>query len=74
MKKLLCAVLAALLAILPAACPAESADGFQPRLDPDTACTITVIGSYSNFAEAIPTLKRWKRSSTGSTSIIRTWS
>ena len=49
MKKLLCAALAALLAILPAACPAESADGFQPRLDPDTACTITVIGSYSNF-------------------------
>ena len=49
MKKLLCAVLAALLAILPAACPAESADGFQPRLDPDTECTITVIGSYSNF-------------------------
>ena len=49
MKKLLCAALATLLAILPAACPAESADGFQPRLDPDTACTITVIGSYSNF-------------------------
>ena len=49
MKKLLCAVLAALLAILPAACPAESADGFRPMLDPDTACTITVIGSYSNF-------------------------
>ena len=49
MKKLLCAVLAALLAILPAACPAESADGFRPMLDPDTACTITVVGSYSNF-------------------------
>ena len=49
MKKLLCAALAALLAILPAACPAESADGFRPGLDPDTACTITVVGSYSNF-------------------------
>ena len=48
-EKTACAVLAALLAILPAACPAESADGFRPRLDPDTACTITVIGSYSNF-------------------------
>ncbi len=53
MRKMLCALLAALLAIVPAACAfpagAESAGAFQPRLDPDTECTITVIGSYSNF-------------------------
>ena len=53
MKKMLCAILAALLAVVPAACisrvQAESAGAFQPRLDPDTSCTITVIGSYSNF-------------------------
>ena len=52
MKKMLCAVLAALIAIVPAVCIsgalAESA-AFQPRLDPDTECTISVIGSYSNF-------------------------
>ena len=52
MKKMLCAVLAVLIAIVPAAClslaQAESA-AFQPRLDPDTECTISVIGSYSNF-------------------------
>jgi multiple sugar transport system substrate-binding protein len=53
MKKMLCVVLAALLAVIPAAClsraQAESAGTFQPRLDPDTSCSITVIGSYSNF-------------------------
>lgn len=53
MKKLLCGILAALLAIVPAVClsgaRAESSGGFQPRLDPDTRCEITVIGSYSNF-------------------------
>ena len=51
MRKLLCAVLAALLAIVPMACIsavyAESV--FQPMLDTDTSCEITVIGSYSNF-------------------------
>ena len=53
MKRMLCTVLAALLAIVPAAwisqARAESAGGFQPRLDTDTSCEITVIGSYSNF-------------------------
>jgi len=53
MKKMLCVVLAALIAIVPAACVsrarAESAGAFQPRLDTDTSCSITVIGSYSNF-------------------------
>ena len=53
MKKTLCVILAALLAVVPAACisraQAESAGEFQPRLDPDTSCEITVVGSYSNF-------------------------
>ena len=53
MKKLLCTVLAALLAMVPMACfsgvHAEPGGAFQPRLDPDTSCEITVIGSYSNF-------------------------
>ncbi len=53
MKKLLCTVLAALLAVLTAACitgaGAESDASFQPRLDQDTSCSITVVGSYSNF-------------------------
>ena len=53
MKKMLCAVLAVLLAIVPMAlvsvAQADSAGAFQPRLDPDTSCRITVIGSYSNF-------------------------
>lgn len=53
MRKMLCTILAALLAIVPMACvsrtQAESAGGFQPKLDTDTSCEITVIGSYSNF-------------------------
>ena len=53
MKKILCTVLTVLLVIVSAAfvsrIQAESADAFQPRLDPDTECTITVIGSYKNF-------------------------
>ena len=53
MRKLLCAVLAALLAIVPMAClsrvQAESGGPFRPMLDPNTHCEITVIGSYSNF-------------------------
>ena len=53
MKKMLCAILAALIAIVPAAFAspgqAESAGAFQPRLDTDTSCEITVVGTYSNF-------------------------
>ena len=53
MRKLLCVILAALLAVVPAACisraRAESASAFEPRLDPDTSCRITVVGTYSNF-------------------------
>ena len=53
MRKKLCVILAVLLVILPTAwvsrAPAESAGAFQPRLDTNTSCEITVIGSYSNF-------------------------
>ena len=53
MKKMLCVILAALLAAASAACAspacAESAGVFQPRLNTDTSCEITVVGSYSNF-------------------------
>ena len=53
MKKLLCVILSVLLAVISAACAcpafAESAGAFQPRLNTDTSCEITVVGSYSNF-------------------------
>ncbi len=50
MKKMLCAVLAALLAIIPmAGISRVQAESFQPRLATDTECEITVVGSYSNF-------------------------
>ncbi|MBE5774787.1 MAG: carbohydrate ABC transporter substrate-binding protein [Clostridiales bacterium] len=53
MKRMLCTMLAALLAVFPTAwisqARAVSADAFQPRLDTDTSCEITVVGSYSNF-------------------------
>ena len=53
MKRLLCTTLVALLAIVPIAwnsqARAESAGIFQPRLDTDISCEITVVGSYSNF-------------------------
>ena len=43
----------ALLAVVSMACifqvRAVSADVFQPMLDTDTSCEITVVGSYSNF-------------------------
>lgn len=56
MKKMLCVILGALLAIVPMACisRAKAESAFQPRLDTDTSCQITVIGSYSNF-EALET-------------------
>ena len=56
MKKMLCVILAALIAVVPTACisRAKAESEFQPRLDPDTSCQITVIGSYSNF-EALET-------------------
>jgi multiple sugar transport system substrate-binding protein len=53
MRKTLCAIIAVLLAfvLMSGVCrvQAESAGTFQPRLDTDTECEITVIGSYSNF-------------------------
>ena len=53
MKKILCSILAFLVMIVPAVrlseALAESDGVFQPRLDPDTSCSITVIGTYSNF-------------------------
>ena len=63
MKRLLCTILVALLAIVPAAwisqARAESAGIFQPRLDTDTSCEITVVGSYSNFEALEATF--WER-------------
>ena len=53
MRRTLFALLSVLLAIAPTAwlsrAQAESAGAFQPRLDTDADCEITVIGSYSNF-------------------------
>ncbi len=53
MRKMLCVILSALLAVISMACAspagAESAGVFQPRLDTSTSCEITVVGSYSNF-------------------------
>jgi len=53
MKKKLCFILAAMLVTVSMACvvPAQegSAGTFEPMLDPNTSCEITVIGNYSNF-------------------------
>ena len=53
MKKLLCAVLAICTLVSLTACgskPQENtAAGFQPALDTETGCRITVAGSYDNF-------------------------
>ena len=53
MKKKSCVILVTLLSIVSMVCAsrvqAESSDAFQPKLDTDTECEITVIGSYSNF-------------------------
>ena len=44
LKRLLSMALALLLST-----GAAAAEGFAPALDPDTACEITVVGTYSNF-------------------------
>ena len=53
MKKKLCMILAAMLVVVSMAGIAQaqtgSTGGFEPRLDTDESCEITVIGSYSNF-------------------------
>ena len=56
MKKLLCATLTLVASASLASCgetPASS-DEFKPALDTKTACTIKVVGDYSNF-EALDT-------------------
>ena len=52
MRKMLCAFLTLALILAPGAfLPGARADAgsFQPKLDTDTSCEITVVGSYSNF-------------------------
>ena len=53
MKKMHCTILTALCAVVSmgfvSQVRAESADVFQPMLDTETSCEITVVGSYSNF-------------------------
>ena len=52
MKRMICTILAALLAILPAACISRAqadSGAFKPALDTETSCEITVVGDYSNF-------------------------
>ncbi|MCR4752282.1 MAG: ABC transporter substrate-binding protein [Eubacterium sp.] len=53
MKKLLCIILTICTAVLLAACGSKTQEktdaGFQPSLDTNTSCRITVAGSYDNF-------------------------
>ena len=53
MKKVFCILLVVCIALSLAACgdkaPEETAVGFQPKLDKNTSCSITVVGSYDNF-------------------------
>ena len=53
MKKVFCILLVICIVLSLAACggkaPEETAVGFQPKLDKDTSCSITVVGSYDNF-------------------------
>jgi len=53
MKKMLCIILAAMLAVASMACITQAQEGsgsaFEPMLDTETSCQITVVGSYSNF-------------------------
>ena len=55
MKRRICVVLVVLLALVQMVCvprvQAESDGVFQPMLDTDTSCTITVIGSYSKHGK-----------------------
>ena len=58
MKKILCVILALCLSVSIAACSGKTqektAAEFEPALDTDTSCSITVVGSYDNF-EALET-------------------
>ena len=56
MRKMIFALVAALMALCLAACGAQKSEStaskageFQPSLDKNTACQINVAGSYSNF-------------------------
>ncbi|MBR3666595.1 MAG: carbohydrate ABC transporter substrate-binding protein [Ruminococcus sp.] len=53
MKKILSIVLSAIMVLGLAACGSEdkqeSKNGFEPRLDKDAECKISIVGSYSNF-------------------------
>ena len=55
MKKILCAVLALFMLVTLTSCgskpsePEKTSGEFEPLLDTDTDCSITVAGSYDNF-------------------------
>ena len=53
MKKLSCMISAIFMAVSLTACGSkmneESDSGFEPHLDTNTSCSITVAGSYDNF-------------------------
>jgi len=49
MKKILAVALALLFVLLAVSCGKGSDEGFTPSLDPETECTITVVGHYDNF-------------------------
>ena len=53
MKKMLCTILAAMLIVVSMVCITQAQEGsdgaFEPMLDTETSCEITVVGSYSNF-------------------------
>ena len=53
MKKMISIILVMSVVVSLMACggekPVETADGFNPALDTNTSCSITVVGSYDNF-------------------------
>ena len=53
MKKLFCIILSIIMIVTFTACSGTTEDasdaGFQPLLDQETSCSITVAGSYDNF-------------------------
>ena len=53
MKKMISIILVISVVVSLMACggekPVETADGFNPALDTNTSCSITVVGSYDNF-------------------------
>ena len=53
MKRIVCIVLVILMAATLVACGGKTPDDkdakFEPALDTNTSCTISVVGSYDNF-------------------------